>query len=106
MESQIRKIIGDTLAELNRPDLYRSPLVAFSSAHDPEYSRLKNIIGDWHLLPVELLTEAKSAISYFIPFTREVALAPRKAANPSALWAEAYQEINKHFEKINQAVYD
>lgn len=106
MEAQIRKIIGDKLSDLNRPDLYREPLVSFSDADDPKYIQLKDIIGDWHLTPKELLPTAKSVISYFIPFTKEVAKAPRKAAYPSPLWGEAYQEINNHFNIINKAVSD
>jgi epoxyqueuosine reductase QueG len=106
IEMEIKQIISDSLNELNRPDLFRQPIVAFSSASDERYWQLKDIIGDWHLSPTELLPEAKSVISYFVPFTREVAMEPKTSENGSFLWSESYQEINQHFDLINQAVED
>jgi len=104
MKSEIVKIIENTIKELNRPDLFREPLVSFSSAKDKKYENLKEIIGPWHLSPKELLPDALSVISYFIPFTRDVVSDPKKSDRGSALWAEAYQEINNHFIKINSVL--
>ena len=106
LEKGIEQRIIDSLNELNRSDLFRSPIVAYSSAEDERYSKLKDIIGDWHLNPAELLPDAKSVISYFVPFTKVVALEPKTMVNGSFRWSEAYQEINWHFEQINKAVAD
>lgn len=106
IEREIEEIISNKLNELNRLDLYRKPLVSFSSANDKRYEELKEIIGEWHLTPSELLSDAKSVISYFIPFTKNVAKAPTKMKDASPLWGEAYQEINKYFNVINEAVSD
>ena len=78
LEKTIEDIITEQLLILNRPDLYRSPLVSFSSADDKRYKELKNIIGEWHLTPKELLPEAESVISYFVLFTKDVASEPKK----------------------------
>ncbi|NLB81650.1 MAG: hypothetical protein GX800_08595, partial [Clostridiaceae bacterium] len=51
LEKGIEQRIIDSLNELNRSDLFRSPIVAYSSAEDERYSKLKDIIGDWHLNP-------------------------------------------------------
>lgn len=104
LELEIQRIIAQTFAELNRPDLIRSPLVAFSSAHDPKFVQLKEIVGPWHCLPVDFLPEAESVISYFIPFTREVALGPKNEPEGCPVWSEAYITINAHFHVVNQAV--
>ena len=104
LENGIEQRIVESLNELNRPDLFRRPLVAFSSAEDERYMKLKEIIGDWHLKPTELLTNAKSVISYFVPFTKAVAMEPKTVEHGSFLWSESYQEINRHFEKMNHAV--
>ena len=106
LENGIEQRIIDSLNELKRPDLFRSPIVAYSSAVDERYSKLKEIIGDWHLDPTELLPDAKSVISYFVPFTKVVAMEPQTVVHGSFLWSEAYQEINRHFDKINQALAD
>ena len=104
LESGVEKIIEDKVKALGRPDLFRPPLVAFSAADDERFQELKHLIGDWHLTPKELFPEAKSVISYFVPFTKEVVMNPRKMKDGSALWSEAYQEINAYFDVINEAI--
>ena len=106
LETEIQRIIEEKFAELNRPDLIRTPLVAFVSAHNPKYQELKTIVGPWHQLPTDFLPEAESVISYFIPFTKEVALGPKNEPDGCPVWSEAYITINKHFHVVNQAVQD
>lgn len=104
LETDIETTIKRELNALNRPDLYRKPLVAYSSAADVRYSRLKMIIGEWHLTPEELLAGAQSVISYFVPFTKEVVLSPKESEAEAFLWGEAYAVINDYFAHINDAV--
>ena len=104
LEPEIRKIIEEKFAELDRPDLIRAPLVAFSSAHDPKYAALKDIVGPWHALPTDFLPEAETVISYFIPFTKEVAHGPKNEPDGCPVWSEAYILTNQHFHVVNQAV--
>lgn len=104
LEKEIEQIIADEMTALNRPDLFRKPLIAFSSANDERYSELKKIIGEWHLTPNEFLPNAKSVISYFIPFTKKVVLEPKDVKDVSLLWGEAYVEINSYFDNINEAI--
>jgi len=104
LNESIKQIIADKIAELNRGDLFREPLVSFSSADDERYLEVKEIIGEWHLTPHELLPNAKSIISYFIPFTEPVVYEPQNTENVSPLWGEAYEVINGYFNHINEAV--
>ena len=104
LETEIKQIIKNEMAALNRPDLFRLPLVSFSDAGDKRYSELKEIIGEWHLSPFELLPDAGSVISYFVPFTEAVVSEPKKVKDGSVLWAEAYEVINGHFGRINEAL--
>lgn len=101
---EINQLIADQLEMRGRPDLFRKPLVAVSSAQDPLYMELKSIIGPWHKLPTELLQDAESIISFFVPFTKAVALEPKDVPNGSFLWSEAYQEINRHFVVMSEAL--
>ena len=104
IEKEIEQIIVAETEVLSRPDLFRKPLVAFSSAEDERYPELKKIIGEWHLNPAELLPDAKSVISYFVPFTEMVVAEPKTTKDGSPLWGEAYAVINPYFEHINGAV--
>ena len=96
LEMEIEQFIKDFFVEVNRPDLFREPLVGFSSADNPKYEELKSLIGPWHKRPDEFLPSAKSVISFFVPFSKAVVKSPRKEGEP-VLWGEAYQVVNKQF---------
>lgn len=104
LEVTVKEMIQNQVKQLNRPDLFREPLTAFSSAEDQRYSELKELIGDWHLNPTELFPEAKSVVSYFVPFTKDVAYAPKQSTQETPLWGESYAVLNDYFEHINQSV--
>ena len=104
LAQEITKKIKQEVAALNRPDFFREALVGFSAAADPRYDELKQIIGQWHQHPKALLPEAKSVISYFVPFTREVLKTPRKAKMATPLWGEAYLIINEAFDRIGETL--
>ena len=103
-EYEIEQIIIREMAALNRSDFFRTPLVAFSSADDKRYSELKEIIGSWHLRPDELLPDAKSVISYFVPFTKQVVSEPKTTKGAPPMWGESYDIINSHFNHINEVL--
>ena len=88
MNNKIKQLIIDKVATLNRNDLFREPIVAFSSAEDKRYDELKEIIGKWHQNPTEILSDAKSVISYFVPFTESVVEEPITVEHGSPLWGD------------------
>ena len=104
IEKDITGIIENAMLELGCTDLYREPIVAFSSADDPRYEDLKQIVGDWVRTPREFLESAQTVVSYFVPFTREVVAAPHDNPRESVLWGESYTVINAYFERINERV--
>ena len=53
--------------ESNDEKIFREPLVGFSSANDPCYLEIKEIVGKHHLYPTDILPDARSVISFFIP---------------------------------------
>lgn len=104
MEERIRAIIEETVEAAERPDLFRTPLTACSDALDERYPELKTIVGDWVRDPVELLPDAHSVISIFVPFTREVSLSVLKEEPVSRLWGEAYVVLNELYGRIGEKV--
>ena len=55
--------------------LFDAPIVGVASADDPFFERIHNedaILGDFFRMPTDWLPGAKSVISIFYPFTREV----------------------------------
>lgn len=77
------------------------PFIAFASADDPLFLKLKTIVSETHKLPTDLLKDAKTVVSYFIPFKKEIALSNIGGKNCSKEWATAYIETNKLIAELN-----
>ena len=68
------------LEELISVQIFEPPIIAISTANNPEFEYLKKDdgIGNHFMLPAQWLPEAKSVISYFFPFTETIAIAIKK----------------------------
>ncbi|OPZ74991.1 MAG: Epoxyqueuosine reductase [Firmicutes bacterium ADurb.Bin456] len=73
---------------------YRRSQVTYARAGDPLFAELKKAVGPEHLLPRDLLPGAKSVVTFFLPFTKELAELNRKSPYVAREWAEAYFETN------------
>lgn len=53
---------------------YEEPLVGFASAKDPLFDEYKktDVVGPWYKGPNEWLPEAKTVVSVFFPFSKEI----------------------------------
>jgi epoxyqueuosine reductase QueG len=71
--------------------MYDAPLVGIASAGDELFERFSEpgIIGPNFIRPDGWLPGAKSAVSYFLPFTKEVRDTNRKPGLPSEEWVSA-----------------
>jgi len=79
---------------------YEAPLVGFADGNDPLFLEFKNIIGDFHLTPLEILErsfpeykasrEGSSVISWVLPISQYIRESNRKENRCcSKIWAEA-----------------
>lgn len=81
----------DSRNAIREPDgckVYDSPLVAVAAADDAWFEKFKEpgIIGPEFMAPREWLTGARSVISYFLPFSKEVRDSNRHPGMPSEEW--------------------
>lgn len=83
---------------------FGEPLVGFADAMRPEIQELPSIIDSEHLRPQDIMPDASVIISYFVPFTRELAFSNSSAefGTASSEWARAYEELNSLFEELNR----
>ncbi len=74
--------------EVNKLQIFDQPLVSVAAASDPLWLEMKEpkVIGSHHLTPIEWLSEAKSVISYFLPFTEDIRRSNRIGGLPSKEW--------------------
>lgn len=91
---------GSDLAAILR--IYDSPIFAFGTADDPLFQKLKDrtVIGRHVLLPQEWLPQAKTVVSFFLPFSETVRSSNRLDLTwPSQEWLygriEGQMFINK-----------
>jgi epoxyqueuosine reductase QueG len=82
------------------------PLVAFADAQDPLFLKLKEMVDPAHLLPCNLLAEAETVISYFVPFTKETVSSNSKGKGASKKWAQSYTETNHLITDLNASLFD
>lgn len=74
--------------ELAGMRIYEAPLYGFAAAADPWFSELKKpgVIGPHFRAPAEWLPGARTVVSFFLPFTKEVVDSNIPGHNPSAEW--------------------
>jgi epoxyqueuosine reductase QueG len=99
IESLVKHFVKDY--EKRKPNFWEEPIIAFARADDPLFLKLKRIVSPHHLLPEEVLKEARSVICYFIPFKSDIALSNKESTYASKKWAEAYIETNKLIQRLN-----
>lgn len=91
---------ANRLPDIENP-YFDEPLVGYTSAADSIFSDYKQIIGQFHLLPAELLPEAVSVISWVLPINLAVRMSNRQASEwPSREWALT----RTHGEAVNGAL--
>lgn len=91
----LRSEIERLVAETDTTTGYRRPLVGFAAADDPCFPELRRFVGPAHLLPADLLPDARSVVSFFLPFAPWVVEAnARHREQVAREWAVAYVETN------------
>ncbi len=94
----------NTLAAHNNMKIYDAPLVGYAAAGDSYFEMCQNesVVGLSFLRPQQWLSGAKTVISYFLPFAREIRETNRLAGLPSEEWVSARVDG----EVFNNAVRD
>lgn len=91
----ITSTICREVAEAGTITGYRDPLVGFAAADDPRFPDLRRVAEPTHMLPQDLVPDARSVISFFLPFDYGVVEANAQHQEKVAHeWAEAYVETN------------
>lgn len=85
---------------------WKRALIAYASADDPLFEKLKEVVSPTHFLPQDFLPEARTVITYFLPFRDEVVESNKKGRHSSRTWAVAYIETNKLIGALNRRLQD
>lgn len=107
---KIEKVIDDFVnSYMEKPEIktiWKKPIVAFASAQDPMFKKLKEVANSDHFMPEDILDSAKTVITYFLPFEESIPISNMNGRNSSQEWAIAYIETNKMIGKLNDFLID
>ena len=102
LKERIEKIIKSAAANPGTETRYREPLVGFASADDPIFDEMKETIGQHHMHPKEVFPEAKTVVSFFLPFEEKLVDLNWKSPGPLREWILAKGETERLIKKINE----
>lgn len=80
---------------------WEEPLVAYADAMDEMFYKLKDVVSSSHAVPKDFLSEARTVVSYFIPFNEDIVKSNIEGKECSKIWAIAYIETNKLIVDLN-----
>jgi len=108
MKEEIEKSIFTCVESENRLfndyNTWRKPLIGFIDTNDSRINKLKEIVSKDHLLPHDILSDAKSIICFFIPFTKEINQSNIPNRVSSKEWALTYIRTNTLILKVSSTI--
>ncbi|MCL4441516.1 MAG: epoxyqueuosine reductase [Firmicutes bacterium] len=99
MKKLIEEFITKRVSDAN-PSIYRKPLIGYSPADDEIFTSLKTVVGEQHLLPVDLLPGAKTVLAFFVPYKKSIVDGNRSGVSASWEWAQTYACTNNLINEI------
>jgi epoxyqueuosine reductase QueG len=84
--------------------MWKEPVIEIISANDERLKMLKEAVSPEHLMPRDILPDAKSIISFFIPFQESIVKSNMEGTMASTQWATAYMETNTVIKTINDRI--
>lgn len=108
MKAEVIQLIEETITAENilfyDNAIWKQPLVRFINAGDSHVLKIKEITHKDHLLPGEVLDNAKSVICFFLPFEETVVKSNIADFHSSQEWALAYIRTNTLIAKISARI--
>ena len=118
LRNEIEGFIADYIIEYSRErhlqTAFASPVVGFADASSDYIKNIRKVTNEKHAFPQDILPDASLIISYYIPFTRELAKTNDSKADCtdkesgfehcSDKWARAYIELNTLMADMNTAL--
>ena len=108
MEEKIKEIITSCVENENslfvEYNTWRKPLISSIDANNQQINSLKAIVSKDHLLPHDILQDAKSIICFFIPFTDEINKSNISNRISSKEWALTYIRTNTLIARISNEI--
>lgn len=106
IEQWILDFVEDYQKQKKTETKWRKPVIGFADAKNPLFQELKTIVGPNHALPDDLVSDARSVVAFFLPFSDEVVKSNIGGVQSSREWDYAYIETNNLIKKLTQYLHD
>ena len=104
LTSFIKKYVRDYNNHNKTETRWNQPIVAYANAKDPLFLKLKKIVHRSHFIPTDLINDAETVITFFIPFHKEIPMSNSSGERSSREWAISYIETNKLINDLNISI--
>lgn len=111
----VKRIIEDVIHEAAAEGVqwekyqtrYRTPLIGYLDADDGQFALLREKVNPDHMVPDDVLHGAATVVSFFFPFTPELATLNRGMKDePHIGWLYAYAQTNALISKTCEQIRD
>ena len=102
LEQKIWQLVAQYAKQKQLELIWRKPIVRFADANHPGFDQLKQIVDPGHHVPADFLPEAKTVVSWFLPFERDLAKENLPGSSCAGSWADAYLITNEMAVWINE----
>lgn len=100
----IQSFVNTYSQENNLKSSFRDVIIKFAAADDPIFKEIKTAVGEVHVLPDDLLADAKTVITYFVPLSKEIVDSNIGGRLSSKEWAQAYLDLNQLINELDQHI--
>ena len=102
---EIGQLIRHCVTTAGTATEYREPLIGFARADDVRFRELRSAVSPIHLMPEDLVPDARTVVSFFLPFAPWVVEAnARERVVVAREWAVAYVETNALIGRISAQI--
>lgn len=101
LENLIKTFIRECSQNHNTTTSWNEPLIAYADAFNEDFIKLKELVSPTHAMPHDFLSNAKTVVTYFIPFNGDIIKSNIAHKHSSKEWSIAYIETNKLIYDLN-----
>ena len=101
IESEIREYVRKYEKRPNVHSSWKDPIIAYASADDPLFFKLRDVATPTHALPQDFIEDAKTVITYFLPFEEYIVRSNIDGRGSSVEWGRSYVETNSLIGELN-----
>ena len=92
----------EKINQLNK--MWKEPIISIIPAKNEKLKILKRAVSPEHFMPHDILSDAKSIISFFIPFEENIIESNIKGTKASREWMMSYIKTNDLIKTINDRI--